>query len=403
MLTLSQFANQRFRFSGKAIAEKANPYLLACDKMEDTAKRLRTRYVSFAHYDYLGLRCHPELTVASMEALKTVGVGSLASRLIGGERQLHQQFEQSVAKFVGVEDVIALVSGYLANLTLISHLIDEADAIFIDELSHNSLYCGAKASTPNVIVFNHNNTNHLRELLSDNRDKFRNVLIVTEGLFSMDGDVVDLPALLAIKEQYDAWLMVDEAHSIGVLGKAGKGICEYYGVSPNRIDLITGTLSKSFVTCGGFVGGRCDVIEWLRYTLPGFVYSVGLSPVIAATANRALAILRREPERVERLTLNSKMFLRLAREEGLNTGNAIGHGIIPVLCSENEEAVKVSLKLLGQGFYAPPIIEFKVNASQPRLRFFISASHSEEDIATVIKLLAGTGTRRYAVEREFST
>ncbi len=186
---------------------------------------------------------------------------------------MHHLLEEGLAKFLGADAALTLVSGYLANVTTIAHLLGSRDALFIDELSHNSIVSGAKSAVAETIVFRHNDLDHLAFLLSERRDSYRNVLIVVESLYSMDGDVADLNRLVEIKEAHNAWLLIDEAHSLGVLGDEGRGLCEYCGVDPQRVDLMIGTLSKALASCGGFIAGKAAVIEWLRYTLPGFVYS----------------------------------------------------------------------------------------------------------------------------------
>ena len=214
------------------------------------------------------------------------------------------------------------------------------------------------------------------------------MLIAVELLYSMDGDIVDLPRLIEIKDRYDCWLLVDEAHSIGVLGQDGRGLCEHTGVDPNQIDLIVGTLSKTFASCGGFIAGKKPVTDWLRYTLPGFVFSVGISPVISAAASAALDIVQKETWRLEKLRHNAELFLELAHEAGLDTGPAIGRGVVPILFSDGLETVAASRHLGANGYYVPPIFQIGVPKNQPRLRFFLSATHREEDIRGVINLLA---------------
>ena len=204
----------------------------------------------------------------------------------------------------------------------------------------------------------------------------------------MDGDIVDLPRLVELKKKHDTWLLLDEAHSIGVLGEEGRGLCEYTGVDPNEIDLIIGTLSKSFASCGGFVCAKSSVINWFRHTLPGFVYSVGLSPVISAAALAALELVQTESWRIARLCRNSELFIDLAREAGLDTGPAIGRGVVPILFKDSRETLIASQFLNANGFYVPPIIQVGVPKDQPRLRFFLSAGHVEADIRGVIDCLA---------------
>ncbi|MEJ0092540.1 MAG: aminotransferase class I/II-fold pyridoxal phosphate-dependent enzyme [Methylocella sp.] len=317
-----------------------------------------------------------------------MGVGALASRLVGGERSMHHLLEEGLSKFIGTDSALTLVSGYLTNVTTISHLLGSRDALFIDELSHNSIVSGAKSAVAETIIFRHNDLDHLDFLLSERRENYRNVLIVAEGLYSMDGDIADLSRLVEIKERNKAWLLIDEAHSLGVLGADGRGLCEYSGVDPQRIDLIIGTLSKSLASCGGFVAGKAAVIEWLRYTLPGFVYSVGLSPVISAAAAAALQLMQEEAWRLEQLRKNAELFMDLAHEAGLDTGPAIGRGVVPILFSDSLETLAASRHLMENGYYVPPIIQIGVPKDQPRLRFFLSTTHTESEIRGVIDLLA---------------
>jgi 8-amino-7-oxononanoate synthase len=375
--------------AGKAILEKAgNPFFLPTDSLREATEAQGHPFVSFANYDYLGLANHPLVTSAAHSAIDTLGIGALASRLVGGERSTHKAFEQELAAFLGVESVLTLVSGYLTNVTVISHIVGSHDAILMDELSHNSIVSGTKSAVAEKIVFRHNDLDHLDAILRDKRSSYKNVLIIVESLYSMDGDVVDLARLVELKERHNCWLLVDEAHSIGVLGQDGRGLCEFSGVDPNQIDLIIGTLSKTFASCGGFVAGKAGVMDWFRFTLPGFVYSVGLSPVITASAQAALHLMQRESWRVEKLRHNAELFVDLAREAGLNTGPAIGRGVVPIIFSTAEETFAAFQQLMNNGYYVPPIFQVGVPKDSPRLRFFISANHTEAEIRGAIGLLA---------------
>jgi len=391
--SLADYASKRLRHAGKGYLEEYDPFFVAIDSARREADAQGRSFVSFANYDYLGISGHPAVKTAAASALETLGIGALASRLVGGERSSHHIFEESLAQFLGVESVLTLVSGYLTNVTTISHVMNTHDAIFLDELSHNSIICGAKGTSATTAIFRHNDLDHLEFLLREKRGTYRHVLIVAEALYSMDGDIVDLPRLIEIKDKYNAWLLIDEAHSIGVLGQEGRGLCEFSGVDPAQIDLIIGTLSKTLASCGGFIGGNAAVIEWLRYTLPGFVFSVGLSPVIVASAHAALQIVQKEPWRIGRLRDNAELFIELAREAGLDTGPAIGRGVVPILFSDSYETLAASRHLMNHGYYVPPIIQIGVPKNQPRLRFFLSAAHKPEDIRNVINLLARRPTQ----------
>ncbi len=386
--SLADYATKRFRLAGKAYLEKWDPFFAATDSLSHAADARGGHFVSFANYDYLGLATHPAVKAAAAEALESLGVGALASRLVGGERSTHQPFEAALSAFLGTEATLTLVSGYLTNVTVISHVMGSRDGLFLDELSHNSIVSGSKSAASETVLFRHNDLDHLEFLLRQRRGDFRNVLVVAESLYSMDGDITDLARIVEIKERYDTWLLIDEAHSIGVLGADGRGLCEYAGIDPARIDLIVGTLSKTFASCGGFVTGKQAVIDWLRYTLPGFVYSVGLSPVITAAAQMALELVRKESWRIERLRHNAELFVELAHEAGLNTGPAIGRGVVPILFADSLETLAASRHLMANGYYVPPIIQIGVPKDQPRLRFFLSAQHTDADIRGVIDLLA---------------
>lgn len=401
--SLADYANRRFRFAGKAYLEDYDPFFLPTDSARQEAEAQGKHFVSFANYDYLGLANHPAIKAAAAAALETFGIGALASRLVGGERSTHKQFERQLADFIGVESVLTLVSGYLTNVSTIAHILGTQDAVFIDELSHNSIVSGTKGATGETVIFRHNDLDHLDQLLREKRDNYRHVLIAVESLYSMDGDVCDLARVVEIKEKHRAWLLVDEAHSIGVLGQDGRGLCEYAGVDPAQIDLIIGTLSKTFASCGGFIGGSAPVIDWLRYTLPGFVFSVGMSPVITAAAQMALQLTQKEPWRIEKLRRNAELFVEVAHEAGLDTGPAIGRGVVPILFSDSYETVAASQHLMAHGYYVPPIIQIGVPKNQPRLRFFLSAAHTEDEIRGVISLLEKRPSRAASQVQPLST
>jgi 8-amino-7-oxononanoate synthase len=386
--SLLAYADRRVRLAGRAILDGGNPFFVPLDELQAHMRGAGGSLVSFANYDYLGLSDHPAIKHASHQAIDKIGVGALGSRLVGGERLIHAEFEDALAKFVGADACLSLVSGYLTNLSTISHLVGRRDLILYDELSHNSIVTGIASSKATSIEFRHNDIDHLHWLLKDVRSKYRSCLIAVESLYSMDGDIADLPGLLALKDKFGCWLLVDEAHSIGVLGKRGRGVSEHFGEDPQRIDLITGTLSKTFVSCGGFICAQRPVLDWMRFTLPGFVYSVGLSPVIAAAARAALELVVAEPERVATQEKNSKRFFEKAKEAGLNVGSATGHAIVPVIFPDFGTTMEGADFLLKKGIYAPPIVQVGVPKGLPRIRFFISARHSFKDIDRTVGALA---------------
>ncbi len=386
--SLEDYAARRFRFAGNALLEFSDPFFAQIDRLRAEFEAQGKHFVSFANYDYLGLANHPRIREEAKREIDGLGIGALASRLVGGERTTHRPFEAEIAEFLGMESALTLVSGYLSNVTTIAWLMSgKRDAIFIDELAHNSIVAGADGAPAQVVKFRHNDFDHLDHLLARHRQEYRNVLIVVEGVYSMDGDTADLPRLLAIKDKYQVWLLVDEAHSLGVLGATGRGLAEHQGVDPARIDLIVGTMSKTLASCGGYVCGKKQVIDWFRYTLPGFVYSVGLSPVILAAARTALRLMQEETWRIAKLASNAELFRTVAHEAGFSTGPAIGRGVVPILFSSDVETMWASQHLLENGYYVPPVVRIGVPKDGPRLRFFFSANHNEAEIRGVIQTL----------------
>ncbi len=397
--SLADYAHKRFRLAGRAVLDNGNPFFIPTDTLRDEIEAKDGRYVSFANYDYLGLADHPAVRGAAHASVDNFGVGALASRLVGGERSTHRLLERGLAEFLGFDDTLALVSGYLANVTVLTHLMGSRDAILLDELSHNSVASGGRGAAAETIVFRHNDLDHLDDILTQKRENYRNVMIVVESLYSMDGDTVDLERLCQIKEKHGVWLLVDEAHSIGVMGETGRGLCEATGVDPSRVDLVIGTLSKTFASCGGFICGRQGIIDWMRFTLPGFVYSVGLSPVITAAAMAALDLVKSEPWRIKKLAQNAEFFIATMQAAGLDTGPAIGRAVVPVLFISDRETMMASQHLLENGVYVPPVVRIGVPKDQPRLRFFLSAAHREDDIKMVADLLVN---RPYVEERRLA-
>jgi len=336
--------------------------------------------VNFSSYDYLGLNGHPAVAAAAKAAIDRYGISSSASRCVGGERPVHLRLERAIADHYGVESAVAFVSGYATNVGVIGQLVGPKDLVVLDSVIHNSAVIGGVLSTANRRSFPHNDLDALDELLRQHRGKFERALIVVEGVYSMDGDYPDLPRLIEIKRRHEAWLMVDEAHALGVLGKTGHGLAEHFGVEGSAVDIWMGTLSKTLAACGGYIAGSEELVYYLKNFVGAFVYSVAMPPSIAAAAEAALACMHQEPERVERLQSNAAFFLRAARARGLDTGSAAGTAVSPIIAGDSLPAVFVSEALFRRGFNVLPIIYPAVPAKAARLRFFVSAMHSESDI-----------------------
>jgi 8-amino-7-oxononanoate synthase len=344
--------------------------------------------LNFSSYDYLGLNAHPEVGDAAKMAIDRYGVSASASRHVAGERPVHRALERSLAEHYGVDDSLVFVSGYATNLGVIGHIIGPRDIIVHDALCHNSVVMGGALSGAARRSFAHNDLDSLDQILMAARHQFERALIVVEGHYSMDGDYPDLPRLLELKSRHDAWLMVDEAHSLGVLGRQGRGIAEHFGVDPRRVDIWMGTLSKTLAGCGGYIAGSTELVEYLRLTVGSFVFSVGIPPAVAAAAHKALEILHREPERVHRLQSNGAHFSALARRRGLDTGTGAGTAICPIMVGDSLPAVALSQRLLERGINVLPVTHPAVPAKAARLRFFLSAMHTHAEIEAAVETTA---------------
>ena len=379
-IQLHRLAAEKFSLS--------SPFFKVHDGLSsDTSVIEGRKMTNFSSYDYIGINGDARQLHAAREALVSYGVSSSASRLVSGERAIQRDLESKLASVHGVDAAAVFVSGHATNVSTIGTLFGSGDLILHDALIHNSVIEGAKLSGAKRVSFEHNNFDLLEKLLIDQRDKFRRVLIVVEGLYSMDGDYPNLPRLLEIKELHESILMVDEAHGLGVTGESGKGIAELFNVDPTRVDIWMGTLSKALASTGGYIAGNHALIEIVKNQVPGFVYSVGLPPVLAASALVALEIMLSEPERVKKLRYNAVLFDRLAKEQGFNTGNNRQYAVIPVMAKGSLEAVRASNKLFDMGVNVQPIIHPAVEERLARLRFFICSSHSEQQIRDTVEKL----------------
>ena len=345
-------------------------------------------YDNFVSYNYLGLNGDKRVSDAAKDAIDRYGTSVSASRLVSGERPVHRELEEALAEAHGTEDALAFVSGHATNVTVIGHLVGAEDAVVYDALSHNSVLQGALLSGARRVPFPHNDMAELDAVLTRLRPTVKRVLVVVEGHYSMDGDVPDLPALIELVQRHRASLMVDEAHSLGVLGRTGLGIAERCGVDPREVDIWMGTLSKTLSACGGYIAASRAVVDYLRCSAPGFVYSVGLAPPVTAAALAALRIMRAEPERVAQLADNAAFFLQEAKAAGLDTGPSVGAAIVPVLTGGSIRAALMADWLRKAGVNVQPIMAPAVPERSARLRFFVSSLHDRAQISRVVALTA---------------
>ena len=325
---------------------------------------------------------------AAKEAIDCFGTSVSASRLVSGEKPVHRQLEKALAEFLGVEDSIVFVGGHSTNETTIGHLLGPGDLILHDSLAHNSIVQGAILSGARRRPFPHNDWQMLDQILGEIRREYRKVLVAIEGVYSMDGDYPDVPRFLEVKQRHKALLMIDEAHSIGTMGPRGAGIGEHFQIPRTSVDIWMGTLSKSFGSCGGYIAGSRELVEYLKYTAPGFVYSVGLPPSNAAAALTSLRLLKAEPDRVARLQANSRRFLDAARQHGLDTGYSNNTPVVPVITGNSLHALQLSRRLFERGINVQPILYPAVEEKAARLRFFITAAHTDAQIDAAVEATA---------------
>ncbi|MDO6815037.1 aminotransferase class I/II-fold pyridoxal phosphate-dependent enzyme [Cobetia amphilecti] len=345
--------------------------------------------VNFASYNYLDYSRHPEVVKATADAAAHYGTSVSASRAVSGERPIHQQLEAAVARTYDVEDAVVFVSGHATNVSTLGYLLGPKDLILHDEWIHNSSLVGAQLSGARRMPFAHNDPDALEALLRAQRGKFERVLIVTEGLYSMDGDVPDLPRLIALKQKYRCWLMVDEAHSFGVLGERGLGLREHYDIDARDVDIWMGTMSKTLSGCGGYIAGCKELVSMLRYFAPGFLYSVGMPAQVAAPSLKILELLQGDDarQRIARLHDVSGYFLKRARALGLDVGDSLGVAVVPVILGSSLVAARLSNQLFEAGFNVQPILHPAVPEKSARLRFFLSCEHTEAQVDAVLDTL----------------
>ncbi len=343
--------------------------------------------INFSGYNYLGLAHHPEVIAASVNATRQYGTSVCASRIVSGQIPLHEQLEKAIADFLGTDDALAFISGYGTNVSIIGHIMGRKDMVIHDDFAHNSIVTGCQLSQAKRRTYKHNNWDELEALLQRKRHLYQQALLVIEGIYSMDGDIPDFNKIIALKKKYDLMIMVDEAHSIGVLGKSGRGIGELFQLKRDDIDIWMGTLSKSFASSGGYVAASADMIDFLKYTAPGFLFSVGLPPSQTAAALKALEIIKKEPLRIQRLHQNARYFHQQALQHNFDIGVSLNTPIIPIHIGDSKSCLAISAALFEQGIHVLPVIAPAVPEGKGRLRFFISQCHSKAQIDRAIAAL----------------
>jgi 8-amino-7-oxononanoate synthase len=344
--------------------------------------------INFGSYNYLGFSGDPDVSKAAKAAIDQYGTTVSASRIVSGERPLHRQLERALADLYEVDDAIVFVSGHATNVTAIGHLFGPKDLVLHDALIHNCTLQGAQLSGAKRLSFPHNDWAALDALLTEQRHHFERVLIVIEGIYSMDGDYPDLPKFIDIKRRHHAFLMVDEAHSLGVMGQSGRGIREHFGLAGKEVDIWMGTLSKALASCGGYIAGETALVEHLKFMAPGFLYSVGIAPPLAAASLASLQKMQQESHLVQTLQARGAYFLALAKARGIDTGLSTGLAVIPVIVGSSIRAAQLSEALFQRGISVQPILFPAVPEKSARLRFFMSCQHTEAQIKLTMDAVA---------------
>jgi 8-amino-7-oxononanoate synthase len=342
----------------------------------------------YASYSYLGLVGHPRINQAAKAAVDKFGTGTHGVRTLAGSLTIHSELEETIANFKYAEAAITYTSGYVTNLSVVSTLLGREDYVISDKLNHASIVDGCLMSGAKFLRFKHNDMDALEERLKQ-VPLDAACLVVVDAVFSMDGDLVDLPKLAEVCQKYKAWLMVDEAHSVGVLGKTGRGIEEHYGLE-GVVDIKMGTLSKTIPSVGGYVAGKKDVIEYLRHASRAYIFSAALPPAQAAAANEAFKIILDEPWRIEKLNTNANQFISGLKQRGFDT-MLTSTAIVPVLCESDENAFLMTRLCQLQDIFVLPVVSPAVPVGQARLRATVTAAHESNDIEHAMDIIERAG------------
>ena len=375
-----------------------NPYFVAHESpLLDTGIVDGKEILEFGSYNYVGMSGRKEVKEAAKAAIEKYGTSASGSRLLAGEKMVHKELEKEIADWKHTEDAIVCVGGHSTNVTFVGNFCGKNDLIVYDALAHNSIEQGCKLSDATSRPFPHSDVAALETILKSQRAYFEKVLIVIEGAYSMDGDIAPVPDFVRIKKEYGCFLMVDEAHSACVIGETGGGVDEYFHLNGDDIDIKYGTLSKGLGTCGGYLAGKKCLIDYLRYNMPGFVFSVGISPALAAGSLAAIRTLRSHPEIMENLRTAIRSFAESAKRRHLDICLAGETAVLPVLVGKDEDAWLLSNELKKRGVSVPPAMYPAVPKGKARLRFCVISEHKPEQIERALDILEATA-KEFGIE-----
>jgi len=342
----------------------------------------------YASYSYLGLVGHPRINSAAKEAIDRFGSGTHGVRTLAGSLTVHRELEDTIAQFKHTEAAVTFSSGYVTNLTVVSTLVGRGDYVISDKLNHASIVDGCMMSGAKFLRFAHNDMEALERRL-EMVPKEAAKLVITDAVFSMDGDIIDFPKVVELCRKYKAWLMIDEAHSVGVLGKTGRGIEEHFGML-DVIDIKMGTLSKTIPSVGGYVAGKKDLIEYLRHASRAYIFSAALPPAQAAASKVAFDVILDEPWRIEKLWKNADQFIQGLKSRGFDTLNTVT-AIVPVLCGGDEAAFAMTRVAQHNDVFVLPVVSPAVPPGLSRLRATVTAAHESEEIDRAMDVIYMAG------------
>ena len=353
--------------------------------------RVRGREMGmYASYSYLGLVGHPRINAAAKAAVDKYGTGTNGVRSLAGTLALHTELEETIANFKHTESAVTYSSGYATNLTVVSTLMGRGDYVLSDKLNHASIVDGCLMSGAEFRRFKHNDMEHLETMLQNVPDGAAK-MVIADSVFSMDGDIIDLPKMVALCKKYNAWLMIDEAHSVGVLGEKGTGIEEHFNLY-GAIDIKMGTLSKTIPSVGGYVAAKKEITSYLRHASRAYIFSAALPPAQAAAANEAFKVILDEPWRIEKLNLNTKQFIGGLKTLGFDT-MLTETAIVPVVCGEDELAFALTRECQHNDVFVLPVVSPAVGEGLARLRATVTAAHDPSEIERAMDVIGEAGKK----------